>query len=74
MSKSKQDKGSPEMRESYDFSGGTRGKYAKRYDSGSNVVVLDPDVAELYPDARSVNRALRALADVAPSRKIAESE
>lgn len=56
------------MRKEYNFSGGIRGKYAKRYATGSNVVVLDPDVARLYPDARAVNRALRALAEVAPSR------
>ncbi len=54
------------MRKEYDFSGGVRGKYAKRYAEGSNVVVLDPDVARLYPDAESVNRALRAIAKAAP--------
>jgi hypothetical protein len=54
------------MREEYDFSGGVRGKYAAQYAEGSNVVVLDPDVAQLYPDAAAVNRALRALAEVAP--------
>lgn len=56
------------MRSEYDFSGGVRGKYAARYAEGSNVVVLDPDVAELYPDAAAVNRALRALAEVAPRK------
>ncbi len=50
------------MRREYDFSGGVRGKYAAKYAKGSNVVVLDPDVAELYPDSRSVNAALRSLA------------
>jgi len=64
MAKSKDDRGS--MREEYDFSEGVRGKYAARYEEGSNVVVLDPDVAQLYPDAAAVNRALRALAEVAP--------
>jgi hypothetical protein len=52
------------MRDEYDFSGGTRGKYAKRFAEGSNVVVLEPDVAEIFPDAESVNQALRALADI----------
>jgi len=53
------------MRDEYDFSGGERGKYAKKYDEGSNVVVLDPDVARLFSDSVSVNRALRALAEIA---------
>jgi hypothetical protein len=54
------------MKKAYDFSGGVRGKYAKRYAQGCNVVVLEPDVAKLYPDAEAVNRALRALAEAAP--------
>jgi hypothetical protein len=44
----------------YDFSQGVRGKYAKRYAEGTNVVVLAPDVAAVFPDADSVNDALRA--------------
>lgn len=56
------------MKEEYDFSKGKRGKYAKRYARGSNVVVLEPDVARLYRDGDAVNRALRALAEVAPTR------
>ena len=48
----------------YDFSGGVRGKYAKRYAHGTNVVVLDPDVAKLFPDSETVNRSLRALASI----------
>ncbi len=55
----------PEMLEEYDFSQGVRGKYAGRYAAGSNVVVLSPDVAEAFPDARAVNDALRALVAVA---------
>ena len=55
----------PSMREEYDFSGGTRGKYASRFADGVNIVVLDPDVAEVFPDAKSVNDALRALAKIA---------
>jgi hypothetical protein len=53
------------MRSEYDFSGGVRGKHAKAYAEGTNRVTLDPDVAELFPDSRSVNDALRALADIA---------
>lgn len=49
----------------YDFRGGERGKYAARYARGTNVVVLDPDVAAVYPTAEAVNSALRALAEVA---------
>ncbi len=48
----------------YDFKGGVRGKYAERYAEGSNVVVLSPDVAEVFPDAASANRALRAFVEM----------
>lgn len=51
-----------EIRPEYDFRGGVRGKYARQYAEGSNVVVLDPDVAAAFPDAASVNRALRKVA------------
>jgi hypothetical protein len=57
------------MRPEYDFSGGIRGKYAARYREGTNVVVLDPDIAEAFPNAGAVNRALRALLTVAPTRR-----
>lgn len=40
------------MKRKYDFRGGVRGKYAKRYQRGTNVVVLDPDVAAAYPIRR----------------------
>jgi hypothetical protein len=48
----------------YDFSRGRRNKYAAHYVEGSNVVVLDPDVAEVFRNAGEVNAALRALAGV----------
>ena len=51
-----------EMRPEYDFRGGVCGKYAKRFASGSNVILLDPDVAEVFPDAATVNAVLRVLA------------
>ena len=59
------------MREYYDFRGGVRGKYAKRYAEGTNVLVLDPDVAEVFGDRASVNETLRAVAHIidAQSRK-----
>jgi hypothetical protein len=51
-----------EMRPEYDFRGAVRGKYARRYAEGTNVVVLDPDVAAVFPNAAAVNRALRKVA------------
>lgn len=48
-----------DMREEYDFSGGVRGKYADRFAQGSNVVVLDPDVAAEFKTRQAVNDALR---------------
>jgi hypothetical protein len=49
----------------YDFSKGVRGKYAKRYAEGTNIVVLSPDVAQVFHDSESVNEALRVLVKVA---------
>lgn len=53
-----------DMLPEYDFSKGVRGKYAKRYAEGSNVVVLSPDVAKVFPTSESVNEALRTLVRV----------
>ncbi len=64
MSQQTNNEEDPEMLEEYDFSGGVRGKYATRFADGANVVVLDPDVAEVFPDSESVNQALRALAEI----------
>lgn len=64
-----------DLREEYDFSGGARGTYAKRYADGANIVVLDPDIARVFRSSESVNKALRALVEVAneattgPSRR-----
>lgn len=44
-----------------DFSGGVRGKYAKRYAAGTNVVLLDPDICVVFRDSESVNRVLRSI-------------
>lgn len=49
----------------YDFRGGVRGKYSAQYAEGTNVVLLDSDVAAAFPDASAVNTALRALAEIA---------
>ena len=54
----------PEMQAEYDFTGGVRGKYARRYAQDTNVVVLEPDVAKAFPNAEAVNSSLRALADI----------
>jgi len=56
-----------ELRPEYDLSklkGGVRGKYARRYKEGTNLVLLEPDVAEVFPDDESVNRALRLLMEI----------
>jgi hypothetical protein len=58
------------MRHEYDFRGDVRGKYVTRYLEGTNVVVLDPDIAEAFPNAGAVNRALRALLTVVPTRRV----
>jgi len=58
----------PDMLEEYDFSNGVRGKYVERFAKGSNVVVLDPDVAEKFKDSESVNQALRVLAEIIRKR------
>jgi hypothetical protein len=54
-----------ELRAEYDFSSGVRGKHNLAYKAGTNVVVLDPDVAKAFPDAASVNGALRLLLELA---------
>lgn len=65
-------KGQADMLPEYDFSNGVRGKYAKRYAEGSNVVVLSPDLAKIFRTSESVNEALRTLVRVErkPSRKV----
>ena len=50
------------LRFEYDFSGGVRGKYARRYAQGTSVVVLEPGVAKMFPGTDAVNSSLRALA------------
>ena len=64
----------PEMRAEYDFSKGVRNKYAKRWARGSNVVVLEPDVASAYPTAKAVNAALRQTLTGKPSKRGAGSK
>ena len=61
-----------ELRPEYDFSkmkGGVRGKYVERYRTGTNVVLLDPDVAQAFPTSDAVNEALRLLMQIAQRQK-----
>jgi hypothetical protein len=61
-----------ELRREYDLSKlkGVRGKYATRYQAGTNLVLLSPDVAEYFPDEQAVNTALRKLIHVTKVKKI----
>lgn len=61
------------IRAEYDFSGGVRGVTVARYRQGSNVVVVDPDVLDVFPDSQAVNDALRALAGVIRQGRAKES-
>ena len=58
------------MRKEYDFGGAAIGKYAGQYAEGTNMVLLDPDVASAFPDSKSVNEALRSLVRIAGRGKI----
>ena len=64
-----------DMLEEYDFSKGIRGKYAERYNKGTNVIVIDPDVAEYFSDSKAINDTLRSMIPIIKQRmkKIAES-
>jgi len=57
------------MRKEYNFSKGVRGKYAKKYKAGTNIVLLDPDVAEVFKTPTLVNQALRYLAKIIKAQK-----
>lgn len=64
-----------DLRSEYDFSqlkGKARGKYVERYLEGTNLVLLEPDVAAAFPDAKSVNEALRLLIKVAQTQASTE--
>ena len=64
----------PDLMEEYDFSKGIRGKYAKRYSEGTNVVIIDPDISEFFPDHVAVNNALRSLINIIKNREKRTSE
>jgi len=68
MKKANNRNSADDLRPEYDFSklkGGVRGKYAKRFRKGTNLVLLSPDVARYFPDEQSVNAALRSLVGIA---------
>ena len=58
-----------EMRPEYDLRGGVRGKFFTEYQNGTNLVLLDPDVAKRFRDSEAVNRALRQFVEEHPSAK-----
>ena len=53
-----------DMLEEYNFSSAIQGKYAKKYAEGTNVVVIEPDIAKFFPDHDSVNNALRSIVEI----------
>ncbi|MGA2062665.1 MAG: hypothetical protein ABSG67_19510 [Thermoguttaceae bacterium] len=65
MKKAAKNRNAPKMQKEYDFSKGVRGKYHKRFTEGSNVVVIEAELSRIFPDSRSVNRALRSLVSIA---------
>jgi hypothetical protein len=68
MKKAPTNKEADELRPEYDLSklkGGVRGKYYERARAGTNLVLIEPDLTDVFPDTDSVNRALRLLADTA---------
>jgi hypothetical protein len=78
MKKASTNKQADELRREYDLSklkGGVRGKYYEQARAGTNLVLIEPDLANVFPDTESVNRALRLLADTAeaaaaPTRRV----
>lgn len=70
MKKASAKRSDDELRPEYDLSqleGGVRGKYYRRAVAGTNLMLIEPDLAEVFHDSESVNRALRLLVDAARS-------
>ena len=68
MKKASPKKLDDDLRPEYDLSqlkGGVRGKYYRKAIAGTNLVLIEPELAKVFPNAESVNRALRVLADAA---------
>ena len=70
MKKKSETKLDDDLRAEYDFSKlkGVRGKYAKQYHAGTNLVLLEPDIAKVFPNDEAVNEALRQLIKIAKAR------
>lgn len=72
MNKEVENEMEDELRPEYNFAqmeGGVRGKYVERYRTGTNLVLLDPDVAQAFPNDQAVNDALRLLIQIAQRQK-----
>jgi hypothetical protein len=70
MKKASAKKNNNDLRPEYDLTqlkGGIRGKYYRQATAGTNLVLIEPELANVFPDTESVNRALRLLADTAAS-------
>lgn len=72
MRKTTRSQPDPDLQDAYDFRRGVRGAYAQRFKKGSNVVVLSPEVAKVFPDSQAVNAALRALIKIASQQARAQ--
>lgn len=73
MKKEVENETEDELRPEYDFAqmkGGVRGKYVERYRQGTNLVLLDPDVAQAFPNDEAVNQALRMLIQIAQRQQL----
>lgn len=71
MKKKSEAKLDDELRAEYDFSkmrGGVRGKYAKQFHAGTNLILLEPEIAKVFPNDEAVNEALRQLIKIAKAR------
>ena len=68
MSQNNNPEADEEMRDEYDFSEGVRGKFYQQYGEGTNIVLLDADVAEVFRDSEMVNQALRTLITIAKNQ------
>jgi hypothetical protein len=75
MKKESAAKGGDKMRKEYDLSklaGGVRGKYYRRATAGTNLVLIEPDLASMFPDSEAVNRALRVVAEAAQTPSVSK--
>ena len=63
-----------DMRPEYDLSGGVRGRFFNEYRKGNNIVLLDSDVASIFPDSTTVNQALRLLIQLAERKAVASTK